>query len=273
MARIHIISVGNVKDSVSVDVEADRVPTGVISFFARRTPPDPASGKYGDACAKTDLSPTKWRVTLPAEVYVGAGRPARLFYITAKDGGEQPADQYSAYLTPAGELEGAGAVWVGISDVEDIDEIALILVKILKDNRKGIESRMQQIEAGTTVKQIVYGLPERIESYPAICVAQANFQEQYAGPDYMRMANVGAEVYGYIAHDSPTTQERLVAVFGRAVQRILNQIAYETIELSTDVTITYCEAPSLQFGDQWNGQRFLATWVCGWQARLALTEP
>jgi hypothetical protein len=274
MARLHLTSATNAGDGVHVEVTLDRAPTGDATFYASRTPPNlRASPPYYGEEVTAEGGPTTWTLVMPPETYVGTGRPARLFYVTAADAGEPPEDRYSCYLTPAGELEGASAVWVAVSDLEDIDDVALQLLQILKDNRRGIEVRLQQVEPGITVKQIVYGLPERIESYPSICVAQATFSEQYQGPDYMRLANVSAELYGYIAHDNPTTQERLVGTFGRAVQRILNQVAYETIELTSGVVLTYCEAPSLTFGDHWNGQRFIANWVCGWQARTALTEP
>ncbi len=226
----------------------------------------PVPDEYGTAAAINQIAAQRYRVTLP---YSNDEAAPRLLYFTAHD------DQgYSTYRDSQGYIQGQAAAWIGKTTEDELTDIMKRLRRRIVDNKVGIEARLREIEPNITLKQIVWGMGEKIESYPSIEINQAALRETYEGTDYFRLVSAEAQLFGYIVHQIPTIEAELVSAFGRAVQKILNQKSYEQMTLANGQVLTRCQAQNLAFDNNiWDGQRFVSSWSLDWSGEFGETLP
>ena len=253
MSLLRITKVENPYNGTSVDIELDRDPQGPLSVLVGRLP-DPVGGE----AQIRSLGSKRYRVMSPFPVE--GGNPPELAYLVAHD------DQgYSAYRDNEGYLQGLRAAWIGHTREDELTDVMTQLWRRIVDNRAGIEARLQAIEPNSTLKQIIWGMGEKIETYPAMEINQVGLSEPYEGAHRFRIARVQAEIYGYIVHQTPTVEAELITAFGRATQRILNQEAYEQMELQGGQVLAACQAQDLSFDNNiWNGQRWVSSFSLSW---------
>jgi len=250
---LQIVKVVNPYNGVSVDIEFDRPPADLVQVFVSRVPEE-----CGIETIIHDLGSKRYRVISPFPV--AASNPPELAYLTAED-----AEGYSTYRNDDGRLVGQAAAWIGHTREDELTDVMKRLWGRIVDNKVGIEARLQAIQPDTTIKQIVWGMGEKLETYPAMEINQVGLSEPYAGAHRYRIATVRADIYGYIVHQNPTVESELITAFGRAVQKILNQEAYEQMELQGGQTLAMCQAQDLQFdANIWDGRRWVSSFSLAW---------
>jgi len=259
MARLVVTEVLNPHNGLSVDLQFDRAPEGTLQVYVARMPRE--TGLPAASVQPVQGAANRYRVVHPYPQPVD--RESELMYFTAVD--DQGA---SVWEDEAGYLHGQAAAWIGCAAEDILTDIMKQLWRRIVDNRAGIEARLREIEPSVTLKQIIWGMGERIEAYPAIEINQVSFSEPYAAVPRVRAASVRADIYGYIVHQTPTVEAELITAFGRAVQRILNQEAYEEMTLLSGATLALCQAQDLAFDNNvWGGQalaRFISSFSLSW---------
>lgn len=262
MAVLKVIEVINPYNGRTVDVRLDREPVGQVAFHASRVPDGP-----GIPMNWTDLGGNRYRLANPFPAPEDSA--PELVYITAVD-----AEGPSVYRDGDGYLCGQAAAWIGRTREDELTDVMKQLRRRIEDNRAGIEARLRAIEPNITVKQIIWGMGEKLETYPAIEINQVGLSEPYEGTNRFRIAQVRAEIFGYIVHQVPTVEAELITAFGRAVQKILNQEAYEQMVLLGGQVLAACQARDLGFDNNiWNGTRFVSSFNLTWTGEYGETIP
>lgn len=277
VAVLRITEVINPYNGQTVDIQLDRSPIvgggDTFKVYASRVPDD-----YGEECVAVP-TPTENRFRVRTPYPVPDGTAPELLYFTVYD-----VEGYSVHRDTAdaacpdgiGNLIGQASAWVGHTREDELTDVMKALWRRIVDNKNGIESRLRAIEPSITLKQIIWGMGERIDNYPAIEINQVALSEPYEGAHRFRIAKVEAELFGYIVHQVPTIESELVTAFGRAVQRILNQEAYEQMDLVGGHSLAMCMAETLSFDNNvWDGglKRFVSSWSLSWRGEYGESIP
>ncbi len=262
MAVLRVTEVLNPYDGRHVDLVLDRAPTGSLTVYANRTPETP-----GEEALAIDLGGKRYRVTSP---FPAPDESApELTYFTVED-----SAGLSVWRDEDGYLQGQAAAWIGNTREDELTDVMKQLRWRLQDNAVGIEARLRAIEPEITLKQIIWGMEEALETYPSMEIDQVALSEPYEGTNRFRIASVKADIFGYIVHQAPTVEAELITAFGRAVQRILNQEAYEQMTLLGGQLLVSCQAQDLGFDNNiWNGTRFVSSFNLSWSGQYGESIP
>lgn len=214
MASGVAIQVANLHDGLRALVTLNGTVVGTLHFWASRTP---------DVAQATQVP----YVVVGSQYYVTLDHPS-LWYLWAKDD-----NGYTA--SPA-------AVWIGISDHREANEIGERVRDILRDNRLGLEAALRQWYASATLKQVEYGFPGEILEFPSIVVLNPRYREPYRFFPYGRESTFTFTLAFMLAHADEQSQLAAAVEFARAGMLILNQPAYETLILPSGLEVNFCQA-------------------------------
>ena len=190
------------------------VPNGSLTFYCSRVPDGVKT-----LCASSGSGP--YTITLPHE---------DLWYVWAHDN-----DGYSV---------NAAAVWSSSGSVSIANEVGRKLRDILKLNQVGIEARIASLSNGATIKQIVYGNPGEIPSFPFICIMEPRFSARYVAAPYVREVELTFTIINAIHHSDEQSQLEYAVDFNAAVEHILSSPFYETIVLPSGRIVNFGQCTS-----------------------------
>jgi hypothetical protein len=251
---------GGASDGVHVGIRVEGTPSGgTFTVWGTRLPETPEVDRL--ALTATSSGGGWWEVTLPTP---------GVWYLWLKDVGGWSPMWAVARLLNEQRLVG--------EHVRDLLRRHVPLFNAaLRPHYNALspsKSVSQPAKAPTVVKpevaQVVYGLSELVEEYPAIVVHASIREEPYRATGYCRLVTVTLTVTCMLMHrDRLSSMLPAMNDLGQAVEHVLNLPEYNVLTLSNGIQFSLADAPKMESNEdavpgmgwgaeatiQWSAQR------------------
>ena len=211
--NISIAKVENLKDGSRCRVTLNGIPTAPVYFLIGQTP-DANKAVALDSDYTTVAHPY-YTLTLPAPTH---------WYIWAVEGAES--------------VKRPGALWIGLSDRQEIDELGTALSDIIRSNFPLLDAALQQRGVPLTMKQAVYGYGGIGNDFPLALVTRPSYsRESFFAPQGW-LIKCSFTIMAFLLHTETSTEMPAGGTLTNAMSKILSTPDYQDIVLPSGVTVT-----------------------------------
>lgn len=216
IAGCAIVSVTNCQDAMHADVVlTGTIVGGTPTFYVASVPE-----------AVPVLAPS---FLLPTGVYRVVMATPGLWYVWVQDS--------------QGRSANPSAVWVGLSDILDVNLTGMALAEILTRHKAGLEAQAREtFFPKCTIKFIGYGTARNITDYPAILVTKPRFNSQWVAAPMVRQITYRFDILIFVLHNSPDNWLSVATNLANAVNHILDLPEYDALRLSSGTPLAFCQS-------------------------------
>ena len=133
------------------------------------------------------------------------------------------------------------AEWVGLSDNPTLDECGLRLLTLLMDNKPLLDRLAAKYVSGETIKQILYADANMIKTYPSILITKPEVTSVLSFMPMGWIDTYTLTIIVVVAHQDRQSMIRQAARLFNAMQRIINQPAYESLTVGDGTDLSFCQ--------------------------------
>ena len=124
-----------------------------------------------------------------------------------------------------------------------------------------------------TIKQIVNGVGELGDKFPAIIVEGYTSNREFVGTDWFVKEDCQVKISANILHQDQGTESDRAAAIARMIRYLLSQPAYETFFTPSGLEIIFGQVSHIESTDSWYGDSYCATALCTWSGEFYFTDP
>lgn len=249
-----LLQVVNLQDGYRVSATLSSPAIGNLSFWVSRTPE-----QVGDTVFFVQTGVDTYTVSA-SPILQGTPWPC---WITAVD------DSGPSVQLPVWVLSG--------TDLTIPEQVAVTLQNILIQNKGLLDARLLRLSTTPnplSVSQILFGMGEEIDNYPAINISVVDFQEEqgWALP-FGNLVTIQASILAFGYHQSDVSWRNVIGALGYSIRDVLNQQQYVQQNLPSGLQWVLGNCTKIHIQEDFSGGKFLTTAEVFWTCQILVSLP